>query len=249
MTGGGNAGGNGCRAAFWKGFRLFLLLALAPLIGAFFVEAVRNWAQVIDLPKVLWIFYGAAAFALVAPLVFLREPDPNRPPTLWETLTVLEHELAHLASGILLGRRTWKVVVQPKGDPAGVTDVQVPYRPAFVVFLAPYLPPLLAVALLLVEALAPSPYNRFAAAAIGFVFAFRLIGLFRFLHADQSDLKKMGYLFSYSLVPIVNAVFFFLILGSVSDRWIEMWRVLLRAFDRGREWYAALYELWRQAGR
>ena len=227
--------------------RFLLVVALAPLIASCLYEAARSITRIVDPGKALWLVYGALAYLPLLPLMLRRDPNGGRPPTLWSMLSSLEHELSHLSTGALVGKRAWKLVVHPKEeeddkDPSFVRFRQDPEL-GFWVTLAPYSPPLLALVLLPIELLAPPPYNRFAAAAIGFTLAFRMTGLFRSLHPRQTDLQKMGYVFSYTVVPVIHLVFLIVVLGVVSDRWGELWPALLRGLDRSVGFYARLLEL------
>jgi hypothetical protein len=108
--------------------------------------------------------------------------------------------------------------------------------------LAPYYLPVLTLPLLLVEPFLSAPIDQAVDFLIGFTLAFHYVGLAREFRWYQTDLQRMGYIFSLVVVPLFNAVWLVVILSAVSDNHPAVLDFFKASWQRARILYVLLWE-------
>jgi hypothetical protein len=152
---------------------------------------------------------------------------------------VLEHEFAHAVAAIASFRQVDELKATPK---AGATDV-TPAGMHIGVALAPYCLPILLLPLLALCFVVPPPFSHAIDFTIGFVLAFHLVGLMRReLRFGQTDLKRVGYLFSFGVIGALNAALLVVVYGVVSTQYTSILDYLNFAYRRALIFYQALLE-------
>ncbi len=178
-----------------KWFKLILGIALLPLcVGA--TQALIRVAQTAEDATVVWVPMLAGAACWV--IIFAMLPKP-----MW--IYVLGHESTHALWTWLSGGRVKRMKVSSRGGHVAVTKTN------FVITLAPYFFPLYAALVFVVFAAGDVAWGwrRFAVwfhLLIGATYAFHVTLTWHVLKTRQSDLTSEGYLFSFAIIWLGNAV-------------------------------------------
>jgi hypothetical protein len=191
------------------------VILLGPFVVSFTYEAALVAASIVTFDSVKWFLLGLGLFLLLY-VAFLNDKI--------KFLEHLEHEIEHaFMSFIFSGQLPKRLEVDPeKGSKVDVTKSL-----GCAVSLAPYFFPLLTMPFLLLKALVTlvfslidKPFPSMAAASldilIGFTFAFHLVGLLKEFSPRQTDLKKLGLVFSTVFVFFLNVLFLLVILVVVT---------------------------------
>jgi len=136
---------------------------------------------------------GAGAYFLIWKLIFKR--------AVWGTwFSTLEHELTHAVFALVTFHR--------------VTGLRVTYRQGgsmsyegrsnWLVTISPYFFPTFSVVLLFVLCFTPADKLMFAGGALGVSMGYHMISNIRQMHAGQSDLHEVGFLFALLFLPAAN---------------------------------------------
>lgn len=123
---------------------------------------------------------------------------------------VLGHEAIHAAAAWLFGGKIKSVKVSKDGGSVA-TD-----KSNFVIELSPYFVPVYTIIILAVYFVISASYKINSATfifLIGFTLAFHLISTVEILKIKQPDIVKSGYVFSISLVYILNLAVIALVFG------------------------------------
>jgi len=118
---------------------------------------------------------------------------------------VLAHELTHALWGLLHGRRVSQLRVSAHGGSVRIEN------PNTLITLAPYFFPFYTLLVVLAYGLASlftdlSPWRPVWIAAVGFTWGFHVTFTIDALLEHQADIQKVGYLFSYTFIFILNAL-------------------------------------------
>ena len=183
------------------GFLRFLLgLVLIPLGIAMTQSAVdvvnvsQAWGQA-AVPPTAWAFGGGFFLWL---LIYFTLPQPVR-------TYVLAHELTHALWGALMGARVSSMRIYR--DRGSVTLSKT----NFLITLAPYFFPLYTVLVIGLYYLLGiwvdvSAYELVWLALVGFTWSFHLTFTVRMLLQHQSDIRECGFLFSYTVIYLLNVL-------------------------------------------
>lgn len=214
-----------------KIFRFILSILLIPAcvaVTASFYETVlsiRNISQ-----AGLLFILGALSYSAMHLLLFKLD-----------FLYVLAHELTHAAATFFSGGKVMNIKVSGKEGSVKTTT------PNLFVTLAPYLVPgyTIFIAVLyftLSFFIEVARYSEAFIFFVGFTFMFHLAYTAQSAREKQSDLVKSGYLFSLSLIYVVN---FLIIAGIISLLFgeISFFDFLEGSYVRSKEFY---YSFWRQ---
>lgn len=203
--------------------RLILVILLSPLIYAFTREAFLFVIANFDVNLLRYFIYGIGACCLI----YLLIPKPVR------FFEVFEHELAHATVATALGReiRDFKVTLE---------EGEVTYSNGrnFLISLAPYYLPVLALPFLLVKPLAPPSRKNIIDFLIGFSLAFHYVALIgREFRRDQPDIEGMGFWFSVGIVLLMNAIILVIVISGVLGNYSGVLEYLESAWLRTQESY------------
>lgn len=155
----------------------------------------------------LWLFF------------YLVLPSPVR-------AYVLAHELTHALWGLLQGRRVSQLRVSAKGGSVRIE------KPNTLITLAPYFFPLYTLLVVLAYGIA-SLFTDLAfwrpvwLGAVGFTWGFHLTFTVDALLEHQSDIQKVGYLFSYTFIFLLNVLGLALWLVAVGPPTLPEWATTL----------------------
>lgn len=125
---------------------------------------------------------------------------------------VLGHEAIHAATAWLFGGRVKSMKVSKEGGSVA-TD-----KSNFVIELSPYFVPVYTIIILAVYFIISASYKINSATfifLIGFTLAFHLISTVEILKVKQPDIMKSGYIFSITLVYILNLAVISLVFGTL----------------------------------
>ncbi len=174
--------------------RFFFGVLLLPVAIAVSIALYRQLISLEDIgsPQQIYFFYGIIAYSIFHLLIY-------RPAKLY----IFSHELLHTVSSWLFGGKTKQFQITDKGGSVTTTKSNT------FINLAPYLFPIYAILIWLVYFLFSFFYNleRYRNPflfLIGLSLAFHIIFSAELLKTKQSDLVKSGYLFSISIIYIVN---------------------------------------------
>jgi hypothetical protein len=199
-----------------KLLRFLSLFLLAPLIYAFMYEAFLFIASVFSFDGMMWFLIGLVVFFLVYLVALKGRID---------FLEHLAHELEHAAVALIFtGKLPSRMVIEPEKK----SEVEAPQGGGCLRTLAPYYLPLLTIPFLILKALTtlafqllkiplPAFLGGILDLLIGATLGFHYASLFREFRPNQTDLKKMGGLFSVVTVFVLNVLFLVLIAAVVTE--------------------------------
>lgn len=183
-----------------KIFKLMIGLALIPLCLAatetalHLLMAVRpDSASALSAP--VWGFF--LGFGLWM-LIFFLMPRPVK-------TYIFAHEMTHAVWGFLMGAHVSKMRLAEEGGSVTLD------KSNFLIALAPYFFPFYSIATLITYALLSiftdlNTYKPFWMGLLGLTWAFHLSFTGRMLREHQSDISSQGYIFSYSLIYLLNLI-------------------------------------------
>jgi hypothetical protein len=118
-----------------------------------------------------------------------------------EFFMTFEHEVTHLVVGLLFfkGPESFRASGREGGE------VRL-YGNNFVIKLAPYFLPTLALPFLLVPAILLPAYEPVSFGLLGFAVAYHIFSTIHETRPSQPDIKESGYLFSAIFLPVTNLV-------------------------------------------
>jgi hypothetical protein len=156
-------------------------------------RAAFRATEALRLPHDAPLFAGFALY-LAAWWVLFRH---RRMGTLFPTFV---HELTHALFAFATGHRV--TGLRASWSEGG----RVTFRGSgnWLIFVAPYFFPLLVVVLLAVLALVPSAPVPTTQAMLGGAMAFHMLATWRETHAGQTDLQRVGPIFSAAFLPAAN---------------------------------------------
>jgi hypothetical protein len=210
--------------------RLFVFLAFAPALYACALESLmwlgRYDGQRIPVGFLLgialsWIIYG---LVLRGNIEFVR---------------VFRHELTHMLVGLVYGRVYKFTAKDPTYDDGeqeeeeGEAVGKVLVTPStFLSTLAPYCLPILAIPLIVSRAFIGGIPSHILDFAIAVFLVFHLSTVLKQFRFSQSDIKKMGYLFSFLFVVTVNFFVVAITLNVVLGNSPFIGTYLIGSYDR-----------------
>ena len=153
------------------------------------LATMRLVAEVLrHAPSMLMFLGGAAVYTLIW-MALLRRSR-------FSFFMTLEHELTHILFAILTFHRVTNLrVTMTRGGVMGFRG-----RGNWLITVAPYFVPLTSLALILVQWLTPQ-WTDPLTVMVGAGFAYHLTSKAHQTHPGQSDLQKVGILFSWMLLP------------------------------------------------
>jgi hypothetical protein len=168
---------------------VFLLLVLLPTVSA----CVSLLGEIVKSPEPILPFAGGLVIYLACWALFIRH---------WRTtwLSTLEHELTHALFAVL----TFHRVVGIRTTWSNGGHIRYVGTGNWLITLAPYFFPTVCMLLLPVFMLAPLLENPVGDAILGAAFAYHVTSTFRETHLGQSDLQRVGFLFSIMVLPGLN---------------------------------------------
>ena len=210
--------------------RLLVFLVFAPALYACALESLvwlgRYDGQRIPIGFLLgialsWVIYG---LVLRGNIEFVR---------------VFRHELAHMLVGLIYGR-VYKFTAQDPGYDDGDQDQEeekalgkVWVAPTtFLSTLAPYCMPILAIPLIIGRAFIGGTLSHILDFAIAVILVFHLSTVFKQFRFSQSDIKKMGYLFSFLFVVTANFFILAITLNVVLGNSPFLGTYIISSYDR-----------------
>lgn len=137
--------------------------------------------------------------------------------------STLEHELTHT----LFALCTFHQVIGLKTTATQGGQMQFRGGGNWLIAVAPYFFPSLAVAITLLMLLMHDAARYWSTAALGASIAYHLISTYRQLHWGQTDLQKVGFPFAFTFLPNANLLIYGLIL-SLGSGGLELARYFLR---------------------
>ena len=174
--------------------RFLFGVLLLPVAVAVSIVLYRQLISLEDIgsPQQIYFFYGIIAYSIFHLLIY-------RPAKLY----IFSHELLHAVSSWLFGGKTKQFQVTDKGGSVTTTKSNT------FINLAPYLFPIYTILIWLIYFLFSLFHNleRYTGPClflIGLSLAFHIIFTAELLKTKQRDLVKSGYLFSISIIYIVN---------------------------------------------
>lgn len=215
----------------FKILRFLASIALIPVCVAVTMSFYKGIFAIKSISESGLIFIlGALSYSLWHSLLFKLD-----------FLYVLGHEAMHAVSTIFSGGSVKGVKVEAKEGSVKTTT------PNFFVILAPYLVPVYTVFVgVLYFALSffinVGRYSKLFIFLVGFTLMFHLVYTAESIKQRQSDLIKTGYLFSISLLYIVNLAIVFGII-SLLFKEISFVDFLSASYEKARLFY---YSFWRQ---
>lgn len=167
--------------------------------------ALARVARVIwhDPDPSLAFLAGGVAFVLVW-LVLLRRSALGR------FIVTFEHELTHA----LFAWLTFHRVVGFRASPGSGGHVRYVGRGNWLITIAPYFVPTLALMAVAVVAWLPERHAASGGAALGAALGYHGVSTWSETHREQSDLRDVGWFFSLLFLPAANALMIGLILAT-----------------------------------
>jgi len=201
-----------------KFLKFFIALALLPLVAA------EVWTLVdlarLSVPTGQWregwfVSFGAGFAAWL--LIFILLPR-----TMW--LYVLGHEFTHALAAMLAGGKVTAFKVTAQGGHV-MTD-----RVNWWITLSPYFVPLYALIWmglwLSVDFYYPlKEWQPLLYFGIGFFWAFHVTFTASMMHAEQTDLSREGFVFSGTIIALINLLTVLLLLGFLGHHFTEAARL------------------------
>ncbi|MBR7158116.1 MAG: hypothetical protein IKD08_00330 [Alphaproteobacteria bacterium] len=179
-----------------------------PLIQAlmfYFERAVANWNDI--------AMFGIGFALMVACWIFLIRSRNS-------VAATLEHEITHALFAMLTFH---KVVNIEASLGSGGGSMAFKGKGNWLITIAPYFFPTLALAIVLtggvVSALAGKPVS-WLAVALGIAIGYHFLAVVFEIHREQTDLQKVGWLFSFLFIPGANLLSYGLVFVFV-DRGTE----------------------------
>lgn len=120
-----------------------------------------------------------------------------------QVVCTFEHELTHLLFGLLFLKRPHSFVVTRHDG--GYVELS---GGNFLITLAPYFFPTVSYCLLPLAYFVPPKFQPVFLAVMGTSLAFHFISTWGELHWRQTDLRKVGFLFSLFFLPVANLIFY-----------------------------------------
>ena len=129
--------------------------------------------------------------------------------------STLEHELTHAFVAIL----TFHPVLSIRSTWRNGGHIRILGRGNWLITIAPYFLPTISVILMPVVWLAPFPFSIGAVAAQGVSWGYHVWSTVHETHRGQSDLKKVGWIFSWIFLPTANLISMVGILAFAVGGW------------------------------
>lgn len=146
--------------------------------------------------------------------------------------STLEHELTHALFGLL----TFRIIRGIKISWSGGGHVRFKGAANWAIFIAPYWFPTLTVAMVPVIFFVEDLQVQTAMAVLGATVGYHLCSTWNEVHPGQSDLKKVGFLFSLATLPFLNLLSYGSILSYMMDGWTGISRFIAAIFSRPLDW-------------
>lgn len=178
--------------------------ALAVVVLPGTVLALAAWfGRTLSNPGPVWSFaLGMAGYLLVYRLLLRRLP-------LGSFFSTLEHELTHALFALLTLHR----VVGLRATWQNGGRVSIRGQGNWLILIAPYFFPLPCLLVALAWLVVPERYVGAVNVLFGATLAWHIVSTWREFHAEQSDLKTVGWFFSVLFLPTANL----LMLGAVAS--------------------------------
>jgi hypothetical protein len=210
--------------------RFLLAILLAPFFAAFVYQAMVLLIENAAFFVTSFVTYGFLAY-LVLYLILSREAI-----TFLETL---EHEFGHAAAALLSFRQVKKLEATPGSGQTTLGETRLPVGVA----LFPYCLPLILLPVLVLSFVIPPPIKYAIDFILGLVLAFHLVDLFRTeLRFRQTDLQRVGYLFSFGAIGTTNAILLVIVYGSASGDCVSLLDYFALAYESAVVLYEAVLE-------
>ncbi len=181
--------------------RLLVVLLLLPAGYSFLRESVRFIRAIPGIAPLMWAGLGAIS-AFVIALLFNEQ--------VLRLLEAMSHEGKHALIALILGHEVTGIEAHANKD--SVTYVKYP---TYLIYLAPYILPILTLPVLVVRAVLPNFQPMILDVLIGFTFMLHIIELTYTLQRPQKDLKTVGYSLSLAIIILANVIFIVVILAVV----------------------------------
>jgi hypothetical protein len=214
-----------------KIFRAILSILLIPACVAVTMSFYKEIASIKGVPEPAMLFIlGAFSYSMLH--LFLFKLD---------FLYVLGHETTHAITTFFSGGKVTGMKVSGKEGSVKTTT------PNFFVILSPYLVPVyVIITALLYFALSffinVAKFSGHFIFFTGFTLMFHLVYTAASIREKQSDLVKIGYLFSILFIYIVNIAIVFFIVSILMPK-VSFFDFISSSFEKSREFY---YNFWKQ---
>lgn len=170
---------------------LLLIPAFALAIYDIFPDLTRTefpWLA----PEPLALLIGYTAWSLIFLVI---------PPSF--SVYVLGHELTHAIWGFFSGSKVGKMKISEKGGYVMLSN------PGLFTTLAPYFVPFYTIVTVLIKLIVSiftdqTPYTNIWLGVFGATYGFHITYTIKALAVEQPDIKEYGFIFSYSLIILIN---------------------------------------------
>jgi hypothetical protein len=220
-----------------KLFRLLLLIASAPFVYAFAVEAFVFVRASVTAQDITWFLIGLV-FCVVIYAVL-----PHRSSKTIQFIETFRHEAAHATVSILFLKMPQTFSVDVSKAEAGEKGKTGPLRGWFLADLAPYYLPVLTLPLLLVKPVTPESMRAFVDLLIGVTLGFHYFTAIKDFHFKQKDIITTGRIFSTVMVTLFNIVWLVIILCVVTNNYAGIVSYFRSSVARGLDAYEAVLEV------
>lgn len=202
--------------------KIIVGILLIPLLYALWYEVWVLLTSQADLRSLQWFIFGLL-FYLVVYLAFYKH---------MRFYEIFVHESTHMLVALLFLHQPKKFIVNvEEGGLAAWSNGS-----NFIITLAPYYLPVLTIPLLIIKAFAPPVAYAPLDFLIGFFYAFHVVSLATFeLRPSQPDIKKVGWIFSFVMIGILNAIFLAIILCAVLNNYAYLPTYFKNSFFRAIE--------------
>lgn len=223
-----------------KLIRLLVLVLLAPLICSFALEAWLFLVSNVKFEHIKWFALGFLLYIIIYPFMAQKRK---------EVFEDFEHELAHAVVGFVFLKGTRKFIVNPRPQPIDSTTEEgsrvafdPPVEPNFLIALAPYYLPTFTVLLLMIEPIVFYPIHEVIDFLIGFTLALHCVSLLKNFRLIQTDITRVGVIFSFVVTCILNTVILVITLCVVSSDYASILRYFESSLARTMESYEMVYQ-------
>lgn len=180
-----------------------MFCSIIPILQSvlFYYEKVfSNWSE-------LWLFLGGFAFMVLTWIFLIGKKNI--------VAATIEHEMTHAIFALL----TFHNVTDLRAEYEG--GGQMSFRGGkgnWLITIAPYFFPTLSVGIIIVAVITYIITGQVVSwlnLALGFTIGYHFLEVLFEIHAEQTDLKKVGYLFALLFIPAANLLSYALIFAFV----------------------------------